>query len=135
MSGKFVTSSTIEREKLSWGGFGWLSRPDFTGAKQLTVMDVSLDSGQGHDFHKHPRQEEVILVNAGRIEQWLEGEKQELGPGEAVFIEADTVHASFSVGAEPARMTVMLGPCVGEGGYELVDVAGEEPWSSMRNGG
>jgi quercetin dioxygenase-like cupin family protein len=132
MSGKFVHGADIEREVLDWGGLGWISRPPSTGAQALTVIDVSLEPGHGHDFHIHPEQEEVIVVQAGEIEQWLEGDKTMLGPGEAVFIEAGTVHASFNTGSETARLTVALGPCAGEGGYELVDVSSEEPWRSLR---
>ena len=132
MSGKFVHEADIEREVLDWGGLGWISRPPSTGAQALTVIDVSLEPGHGHDFHIHPEQEEVIVVQAGEIEQWLEEEKTTLGPGEAVFIGAGTVHASFNTGSETARLTVALGPCAGEGGYELVDVSSEEPWRSLR---
>ena len=134
MSGKFVHADDIERESLDWGGLGWISRPSSTGAGRLTVLDVALEPGHGHDFHKHPDQEEVIVVQSGEIEQWLEGERTTLGPGEAVFIGAGTVHASFNTGGETARLTVSLGPCVGDGGYELVDVSAEEPWSSLRAG-
>jgi quercetin dioxygenase-like cupin family protein len=132
VNGKFVHEADIEREQLDWGGLGWISRPLSTGAEQLTVLDVSLEPGHGHDFHKHPEQEEVIVVQAGEIEQWLEDEKTMLEPGEAVFIAKGTVHASFNTGQETARLTVALGPCAGEGGYELVDVSGEAPWSSLR---
>jgi quercetin dioxygenase-like cupin family protein len=132
MSGSFRIGSEVERDELDWGGIGWFSRPPSTGARQLTVMEVTIEPGFGHDFHKHPDQEEVIYVRSGRIEQWLEREKSELGPGDAVFIPADTVHASFTVGDETAELLVSLGPCVGEEGYELVDVASDEPWSGLR---
>jgi quercetin dioxygenase-like cupin family protein len=132
VKGRFVKEADIEREALDWGGLGWISRPPSTGARTLTVIDVSLEPGHGHDFHVHPEQEEVIVVQAGEIEQWLEGDKTLLGPGEAVFIGAGTVHASFNTGSETARLTVALGPCVGDGGYELVDVSAEEPWRSLR---
>lgn len=132
MNGKFVHAADIERERLDWGRLGWISRPSSTGAGRLTVIDVTLEPGYAHDFHKHPEQEEVIVVQAGEIEQWLEDEKTTLGPGEAVFIGADVVHGSFNTGSETAKLTVALGPCVGEGGYELVDVSAEEPWSSLR---
>ena len=72
MNGRFVHETDIEREQLDWGGLGWISRPPSTGARQLTVLDVSLEPGHGHDFHTHPEQEEVIVVQAGEIEQWLE---------------------------------------------------------------
>ena len=55
-----------------------------------------------------------------------------LRPGDSVYIDADVVHASFNDGDEDAHLQVILGPSVGEGGYELVDVAGEEPWASLR---
>jgi hypothetical protein len=29
-------------------------------------------------------------------------------------------------------MLAILGPCVGEVGYELVDVAGDAPWNGLR---
>ena len=54
MSGRFVHEADIEREQLDWGGLGWISRPPATGARQLTVLDVSLEPGHGHDFHTHP---------------------------------------------------------------------------------
>ena len=132
MSGKFVLLKDVEREQLDWGELGWVSRPSITHAKTLTVIEVTLNPGKGHDFHKHPDQEEVIYVMSGEIEQWLEQEKQTLKPGESIFIAPDVVHASFNVGSEPAKLHVTLGPCVGEGGYELVDVADQAPWNTLR---
>ena len=132
MSGKFVLSGDIEREQLDWGGLGWISRPSVTGAKQLTVMDVTLEPGHGHDFHKHPQQDELITVLAGRIEQWIGEEKSILEAGDSVYLDADVVHASFNVGDVPARLFVVLAPSIGDEGYELVDVASEAPWSSLR---
>lgn len=132
MKGKFVTQDVVERDTMDWGTIGWLSRPTTTGAKQLAVLDVTLEPGFGHNFHKHPDQEESIYVIAGQIEQWLEQEKRILKPGDSVFIPADTVHASFTVGDETAHLLAILGPCVGEGGYELVDVSQESPWKDLR---
>jgi quercetin dioxygenase-like cupin family protein len=132
MPGKFVMRSTLEQTNLDWGSMGWISQPPATGATQLTVMEVILKPGHGHNFHKHPDQEEVIYIVEGQVEQWLETAHKLLGPGEAVFIPADIVHASFSVGDKPAKLLVTLGPCVGESGYELVDVANESPWAGLR---
>ena len=88
--------------------------------------------GFGHNFHKHPDQEEVIYVIDGQIEQWLDKNNQLLGNGDSVFIGAGVVHASFNVSDRPARLLAILGPCVGEGGYELVEVFDQEPWKSLR---
>lgn len=132
MTGKFVIAADVTREVLDWGALGWLSHPPATGAKQLTVIDVRLDPGRGHNFHKHPQQEEVIFVVEGAIEQWIDQQKAVLEPGDSAFIEPDMVHASFCLGDQPAHLLAILGPCVGEIGYELVDVSSEAPWNGLR---
>ena len=132
MNGKFAIASETESEVLDWGSLKWLSNPSATGAAQLTVIEVSLEPGKGHDFHKHPDQEEVLYVVSGKVEQWVDRQMKILGPGDSAFLPADMVHASFNVGETPAKIVAILGPCVGEGGYELVDVAGEAPWSGLR---
>ena len=131
MSGQFVTATNAQREQLSWGSLAWMSRPAI-GAKELTVIEVTLDADGGHNFHKHPDQEEVIYVLEGVVEQWLDQEKRTLRAGDAVFIPADVVHASFNSGGAQAKLLAILGPCVGEGGYVSVEVGDQEPWQSLR---
>ena len=86
MSGRFISESDVVRDRFDWGEAGWISRPELTGSRAICVMDVTIVPGGGHAFHKHPDQEEVIWVREGRIEQWLERDKRELSPGEAVYI-------------------------------------------------
>jgi quercetin dioxygenase-like cupin family protein len=132
MLGKFTPVAQADRERLNWGTLAWLSRPQTTGAEKLVVIEVNLSPGHGHNFHKHPEQEEVIYVIEGTIEQWLREEKRMLNPGDSVFIPADTVHASFNVSSNPAKLLAILGPCIGPEGYQLVDVSGEAPWNALR---
>ena len=128
----FIRQDEVRSEDFDWGVIGWRLTPQ-RGAQQLVVMDVTLAPGKGHDFHRHPDQEEIIIVRAGRITQYLGEESTQLGQNDSVFVPADTVHASFNESDEPARLTVVLGPAVDtESGYDLVDVAGEEPWVSLR---
>lgn len=130
---KFVKQNEIEHEQFDWGDVGWRLFPK-TGAQQLVVMDVTLEPGGGHDFHKHPGQEEMIIVKRGRITQYLEQESTTLEADDSVFIDADLVHASFNDGDEPALLQVIIAPSLREGtGYGLVDVSGEEPWASLRD--
>ena len=93
---------------------------------------MTLLPGKGHNFHRHPDQEEVIVVLAGKVEQWIDRDKRVLTAGDAAFIPADMVHASFNVGDSEAKLLAILGPCVGPIGYELVDVAGDPPWNALR---
>lgn len=71
-------------------------------------------------------------MREGRVEQWLEQDKREPGPGEAVYSPKDMVHASYTVGDAPAKLSVILSPTAGEGGYEVIDMFEEEPWASLR---
>lgn len=129
----FVPNDQIQEDRFEWGTVGWRLTPAANGSSQLVVMDVTLDPGGGHDFHRHPDQEEMIIVKEGRITQFLEGESMELGPGDSVFVPTGTVHASFNDGDETARLTVVLGPTVNEEtGYDLEEVADQEPWASLR---
>lgn len=132
MSGKFMMTAETAPEHLDWGHLRWMSHPPSTGAEQLTVIEVNIAPGQGHNFHKHPDQEEVIYVIRGSVEQWLEQENRVLGPGDSVFLGAGVVHASFNVGDSEAQLLAILGPCVGEGGYEVVEVGDQAPWKDLR---
>jgi quercetin dioxygenase-like cupin family protein len=128
----FVKQAGITVDHLDWGDIGWRARPANTGCKTFVVMDVSLEPGFGHDFHKHPDQDEMIIVTAGRIEQWIGEERTTLEAGDSVYLDADVVHASFNTGSETAHLQVVLAPALGDEGYQLVDVSSEQPWASLR---
>lgn len=135
MIGKFITAAGVRREELDWGSLAWFSSPAASNAKELVVLEVTLRSGGGHNFHKHPNQEELIYVVEGEIEQWVDRERRMLRPGDSAFIGAGVVHASFNISDRNAKVLAILGPCIGSEGYELVDVAGQEPWVTLRPAG
>lgn len=132
MPGKFVIRKEVAPEVLAWGELRWLSNPPTTAAGQLTVIDVTLTPGNGHDFHKHPDQEEVLLIIAGEVEQWIGEEKRILYAGDSAFVPKDVVHASFNAGEGEARIAAILGPCVGDVGYVSVEMGAEAPWNNLR---
>lgn len=133
MVGKFRIVSEIAEDQHDWGHGHWISHPPSMGAKQLTVLEGTIVPGQGHSFHKHPDQEEVLYVVAGKVEQWIDKEKQILGPGDAAFIPAGTVHASFTVGQTDAKVIAIFSPSVGEVGFEMVGMADQAPWTHLRS--
>jgi quercetin dioxygenase-like cupin family protein len=128
----FVKQEDVEQERFDWGTIGWRCRPANTGARRLVVMDVTLEPGEGHPFHRHDGQEEMIIVKRGSITQYLERESATLAPGDSIYIDEGVVHASYNDGEETAHLQVVIGPSIGEDGYGLVDVWGDEPWSSIR---
>jgi quercetin dioxygenase-like cupin family protein len=122
----------VPMEDFEWGSAGMRCAPPRTGCDTFVVMDVRLDPGFFHAFHKHPDQDEMITVVSGRVTQFLEGESTVLGPGDSVYIDKDVVHGSYNDFDEPAQLAVVLAPAVTDGGYVAVDVTAEEPWATLR---
>ena len=131
--GQFLKTGDVAETALDWGRQRWLSNPETTKAEQLAVVEVVVEPGKGHNFHKHVDQEEVLYVIAGQIEQWIDKEKQTLGPGDAVHLPANVVHATFNNGTEDAKFMAIIGPCVGDEGYQVVELGDEAPWNTMRD--
>jgi quercetin dioxygenase-like cupin family protein len=129
---RFVMQGDVETAGFDWGSAGMRAAPPSTGTSSFVVMDVSLAAGKHHAFHKHPDQDEMIIVKTGRVVQWIERDHRVLGAGDSVYIDRDVVHGSYNDFDETAELQVVLAPAAGEGGYDLVDVSAEEPWSSLR---
>ncbi len=129
--GSYRIAKDVPVVALPFGSLIPLINPAATGGKQLTIIVATLNVGEGHNFHKHPEQDEVIYVLDGKVEQWIDGDKQILAPGDAAFIPANTVHGSFTVGDRQSRLLAIFGPCVGDG-FISVEVASEAPWNRMR---
>ena len=129
---RFVMGDEVPVETFEWGSAGMRCAPPGTGCAPFVVMDVRLDPGFFHAFHKHPDQDEMITIVAGKVTQYLEGESTVLGPGDSVYIDKDVVHGSYNDFDEPAQLAVVLAPAVGDGGYIAIDVSAEEPWASAR---
>ena len=129
---RYVMAGEVPTTAFDWGSGGMRCDPPGTGCTSFVVMDVRLDPGFYHAFHKHPDQDEMIIIKAGRVTQWLADEHAELGPGDSVYIDKDVVHATYNDSSEAVELQVVLAPAVGDGGYEAVDVSAEEPWASKR---
>jgi quercetin dioxygenase-like cupin family protein len=129
---RFVMKGDVETTSYEWGDAGMRCAPPGTGCETFVVMDVRLDPGFYHAFHRHPDQDEMIVITSGRVTQFIERESAELGPGDSVYIDKGVVHGSYNDFSEPAHLQVVLAPPSGEGGYTAVDVSAEEPWRSLR---
>lgn len=128
----FLKGDKLDRDTLDWGTIATVSGPEVNHARDVVTLHVDLKPGKGHNFHRHPQQEEVIYVLKGKIEQWVNEEMKILEPGDAAFIGAGVVHASFNIGNENAEVLAILGPAVGATGYEVEEVADKQPWKSLR---
>ncbi len=97
----------------------------------LFAAKAEIHPGKGHDFHRHPGREELILILEGTVEQWINDTCQRLGPGDAAVIPAGVPHASFNTGNTPATLFVALTPT--ELNQPLAeDLSDQKPWSTLR---
>jgi quercetin dioxygenase-like cupin family protein len=128
---RFVTGQEMQVEELPWGPHEWLSRVGLTAAEDLALVRVRMPAGTGHAFHRHPGMEEIIYVISGTAEQWVDRESRILGAGDIAHVPRDVVHGTYNAGAETLVFLAILSPAKFEG-PALVDMAGEEPWRSLR---
>jgi quercetin dioxygenase-like cupin family protein len=131
VAGAFRRASELDRQQHDWGVFAQVSGPR-DGLAGIVTIEATFLPGKCHDFHRHPGQEEVIYVVEGTIEQWVEQDRSVLSAGDSVLIPASAVHATFNDGDAAARILAILSPAVGDDGYGVEDVSGEQPWASLR---
>jgi quercetin dioxygenase-like cupin family protein len=128
---RFVGEQQMQLEQSPWGPLEWLSRPGLTAAEHLNLIRVRIPPGKGHQFHKHPHQEEIIYVLEGEAEQWVERECRKLRPGDSAHIPANTVHGTYNYTDREVVVLAILSPAKIDG-PPLVDVCEEEPWCSIK---
>lgn len=131
---RFVTPSEMQVEGSPWGPHEWLSRPGLTGTDDLLMVRVRMPPGKGHAFHTHPGMEELIYIESGRAEQWVEDESRLLGPGDTAHIPKGLVHGTYNAGDDTLVFLAILTPARADG-PAMVDMSEEEPWRSIRNAG
>lgn len=128
---RFVTAKEMQVEQVPWGPLEWLSRPGLTEAQQLLLVRVRIPPGKAHQFHRHPHQEEIIYVESGQCEQWVDRECRKLKPGESAHIPVNMVHGSYNCTDKELVLLAILSPAK-ISGPALVDVCEQEPWRSIK---
>ncbi len=131
MKGKFFKADTLDWQPNYMGQIVTHSSPSVSGADKLMFLDIKMEPEKCHSFHFHPNQEEIIYVIEGTIQQWIEDQPSDLRAGESAFIPKGVVHATFNLSGAPARLLAILGPCMGEEGYEVEDVFEHAPWKEL----
>jgi len=128
---RFVGKDEMQVEPSPWGPHEWLSRPGITAADELLMVRVRMPAGRAHQFHRHPEMEEIIYVESGTAEQWVDREKRILRAGDSAHIPKDVVHGTYNAGADTLVFLAILSPAKFSG-PALVDVHTDEPWRTIR---
>ena len=76
MTKQFFKKEDLPITTFEWGDVVNRLEPKSSGCETFVVMDVTLDPGGMHNFHKHVDQDEIIIVLKGKVEQWVDKNKQ-----------------------------------------------------------
>ena len=132
MAGAFKPGSSLTRDQHDWGVFAQVSGPR-DGLDGIVAIEATFLPGKCHDFHRHP--------GPGRGDLRDRGHDRAVGPGGEAGAHGGRLGRdpglgastrSFNDGTEPAKILAILSPAVGDDGYGVEDVAGDEPWASLR---
>lgn len=128
---KFVKEEDILKEKAFGRENQWHYHAEISKKANTYLVKVIVPKGGGHDFHRHPEMNEILYILKGKAEQWVEDEKQMLGPGDSVYIDPNVVHATINAGDGELEFLAILAPAEGwEAG--TIDESMNLPYSTYR---
>ena len=128
---KFIKDQATIQEAVLGRKHLWHFNPEITPGADIIMVKVKMPVGGSHNFHRHPQMSEILYFIKGTAEQWVEGEKQLLGPGDSVYLDPNMVHATFNAGEEELEFLAILSPAEGwEAG--TVDEFENLPYSGYR---
>jgi len=107
---KFVRDKNISVEEVNGRDHYWHFVKGPNSEADTYMVKVVMKKGGSHNFHRHPEMNEILYILKGTAEQWVEEEKQILGPGDSVYIDPNIVHATFNVGEEDLEFLAILAP-------------------------
>jgi quercetin dioxygenase-like cupin family protein len=95
------------------GAFGQEVLVKLGGGQTNQTLSVSLDvtpPGGGPPPHYHANDDELFLVQSGRVQFLVEGQWVEPGEGATVYVPRGHVHTYRNAGDTPSRMWVITTP-------------------------
>ncbi|MFL5762163.1 MAG: cupin domain-containing protein [Thermomicrobiales bacterium] len=120
--GQLPTSS------FDWGVLKWLVTPEMTPGAGMTVGEVVLMPGKGHERHNHPESEEILYFLTGGGEQMVDdGQPFAVHGGDVVYIPTGVYHSTINTGWEPLRLLVVYNPGGPEAALRTLDGYRETP--------
>ena len=79
------------------------------GARNQSLAEALLVPGQATERHYHAETEELYVLLAGRGEMEVEGERRDVGPGDAILIPAGAWH-QIRAGEDELRFLCCCAP-------------------------
>ena len=86
------------------------------GDPSIRFFDLVFRPGAYAGHHRHEGNEEILYIVSGKAENFQDGERCVLKPGEAILIKSGQSHAIKNVGDEDLRLMGFVAAPQGEGG-------------------
>ena len=96
---------------VAWGrtkGLVAMESPAFSDKVQVRITEYL--PGFVHTLHVHPNQDEIIFVLEGNGASETATGKQQIHPGDVVFVPAGVHHATYNPHAETMRAIIIKSP-------------------------
>ena len=77
---------------------------------QIRSRFLKMEPGQSAQLHSHDLGHEIFLILEGRVEFEIDGETEELGPGQMCVALVDQPHTVRVLGDEPMTMYLSVTP-------------------------
>ena len=113
-----ISDCDVPMMNVQWGRTKILLGPGSEArAPQIMMKITEYMPGGAHDWHAHPQQDEVIFVLSGRGSTETSAGKQEIVPGDMVYVPAGVRHATYNTHVEPLRAIIIKSPPDKEPGH------------------
>jgi quercetin dioxygenase-like cupin family protein len=96
---------------VAWGrtkGLVAKESPAFSDKVQVRITEYL--PGDVHTLHVHPLQDEIIFVQSGKGASETRSGKQEIVPGDVVWVPAGVEHATYNPNQEVLRAIIIKSP-------------------------
>lgn len=106
-----INPGNIPTQTFDWGAIKWYVAPGMTTRASMTLGEVVLLPGHGHERHNHPNSEEVLYVLSGEGEQMLDdGESFPVRAGDTIYVPTAVFHSTHNTGWSPLRILAIYNP-------------------------
>ena len=119
-----VDPNSLPTQTFEWGSTKWLVSPDSETGAGLTLGEVVLLPGMGHD----PESEEVLYVLSGEGEQMVADEAPfPVQAGSTIYVPTAVFHSTRNTGWQPLRLLALYNPAGAEKALAGLPDFREEP--------
>ena len=115
MPSKLIDPAELPTMTFDWGVIKPLVSSHNVSDPGVSLLQVVLLPGRGHERHNHPDADEVLYVLAGVGDQMIDdGSPFAVHPGQAIWVPKGAFHSTVNTGWEPMVLLAIYAPAGAE---------------------